>query len=210
MPPVEKRSPKAVEKSLPLPGWIPPQLTLLSEAAPSGPQWLHEVKLDGFRMAARVDRGQAQLLTRTGLDWSGKYPSVIAALARVRAKTAYLDGELCGVGDDGLPSFSQSQAASDGERGVRLVYYAFDLLHLDGRDTAGLPLIERKALLEPLILGMPGLQFNAHETGDGELVRKHACKLGFEGVVSKAIDAPYAPGNRGLCRKSKCLNRQRK
>jgi bifunctional non-homologous end joining protein LigD len=107
-----------------------------------------------------------------------------------------------------LPSFSQTQAASDGERGVRLVYYSFDLLHLDGRDTAGLPLIERKALLEPLIAGTPGLQFNGHETGDGEVVRQHACKLGFEGVVSKTIDATYAPGNRGLWRKSKCLNRQ--
>ncbi len=188
--------------------WIPPQLTQLSDAAPSGPQWLHEIKLDGFRMAARIERGRAQLLTRTGLDWTEKYPSMFAALATVPAKTAYLDGELCGIGDDGLPSFSQTQAASDGERGVSLVYYAFDLLHLDGRDTARLPLIERKALLEPLIAEIPGLQFNGHETGDGEAVRQHACKLGFEGVVSKTIDAPYAPGNRGLWRKSKCLNRQ--
>ena len=71
-----------------------------------------------------------------------------------------------------------------------------------------MPLIERKALLERLIAGTPGLQFNAHEMGEGEIVRKHACKLGFEGVVSKTVDAPYAPGNRGLWRKSKCLNRQ--
>jgi DNA ligase D-like protein (predicted ligase) len=192
---------------MPLPRWIPPQLTQLADSAPSGPQWLHEIKLDGFRMAARIERGQPRLLTRTGLDWTDKYPSVIAALAKVRAKTVYLDGELCGVGEDGLPSFSQIQAASDGER-VRLVYYAFDLLHLDGRDTASLPLIERKALLEPLIAGLPGLQFNGHEIGDGETIRKHACKLGFEGVVSKTIDAPYASGNRGLWRKAKCLNRQ--
>jgi DNA ligase D-like protein (predicted ligase) len=159
-------------------------------------------------MSARIERGRVQLLTRTGLDWSDKYPGVIAAVAKLRAKTAYLDGELCGVGDDGLPSFSQTQAASDGERGVRLVYYAFDLLHLDGRDTASLPLNERKALLKPLIAGVPGLQFNDHETGDGELIRKHACELGFEGVVSKIVDARYAPGNRGSWRKSKCLNRQ--
>ena len=85
------------------------------------------------------------------------------------AKTAYLDGELCGMGDDGLPSFSQTQAASDGSRGVRLVYFAFDLLHLDGRDIASLPLIERKALLEPLVAAIPSLQFNGNETGDGEL-----------------------------------------
>ena len=192
----------------PLPSWIPPQLCQPVENAPSGPQWLHEIKLDGFRMSARIERGRVRLLTRSGLDWSDKYPSVIAALAKVRAKTAYLDGELCGVGDDGLPSFSQTQAASDGSHGVRLVYYVFDLLHLDGRDTASLPLSRRKALLKPLVVGIPGLQFNDHETGDGELIRKHACELGFEGVVSKTVDAPYAPGNRGLWRKSKCLNRQ--
>ena len=103
-------------------------------------------------------------------DWSDKYPSVVEALAKVGAKTAYLDGELCGMRDDGLPSFSQIQAASDGSRGVRLVYFAFDLLHLDGRDIANLPLIERKAFLEPLFAAIPGLQFNGHETGDGELI----------------------------------------
>jgi ATP-dependent DNA ligase len=82
------------------------------------------------------------------------------------------------------------------------------VLHLDGQDVSGLPLIERKALLEPLIAGKPGIQFNGHDSGDGELILKHAGKLGFEGVVSKTIDAPYAPGNRGLWRKAKALNRQ--
>jgi DNA ligase D-like protein (predicted ligase) len=123
-------------------------------------------------------------------------------------KSAYLDGELCGIGEDGLPSFSQTQAASDGSRGVQLVYYAFDLLHLDGRDIAGLPLLERKALLEPLVAGVPSLQFNGHLAGDGGLIREHACRMGHEGIVSKTFDPPYAPGNRGLWRKSKCLNRQ--
>jgi bifunctional non-homologous end joining protein LigD len=192
----------------PLPSWIPPQLCQPVETTPSGPQWVHEIKLDGFRMAARIGAGRVQLLTRTGLDWSDKYPSAVAALAKVRAENAYLDGELCGIGDDGLPSFSLTQAASDGQRGVRIVYFAFDLLHLDGRAIAGQPLIERKALLQPLVAGIPGLQFNDHETGDGELIHRHACQLGFEGVVSKTVDAPYAPGNRGLWRKSKCLNRQ--
>jgi hypothetical protein len=94
------------------------------------------------------------------------------------------------------------------ERGVHLVYYAFDLLHIGGWDVSGLSLIERKALLEPLVSNKPGLQFNGHDTGDGELILQHAGKLGFEGVVSKTIDAPYAPGNRGLWRKAKALNRQ--
>jgi DNA ligase D-like protein (predicted ligase) len=124
------------------------------------------------------------------------------------SKTAYIDGELCGVDDAGLPSFAQTQAATDGERGVHLVYYAFDLLHIGGWDVSGLSLVERKALLQPLVINKPGLQFNGHDTGDGELILKHAGKLGFEGVVSKTIDAPYAPGNRGLWRKAKALNRQ--
>jgi ATP-dependent DNA ligase len=84
----------------------------------------------------------------------------------------------------------------------------FDLLHLDGRDTAGLPLIECEELLKPLIEGAPGLQYNDHVTGEGERILRHACELRFEGIVSKTIDAPYAPGNRGLWRKAKCLNRQ--
>jgi ATP-dependent DNA ligase len=185
----------------PLPSFIPPQRSQPVEKPPSGPRWLHEIKLDGFRMAARIEHGRVQLLTRTGLDWTDKYPSVIAALANLNVKTAYIDGELCGVDESGLPSFAHTQAATDGEREVRLVYYAFDLLHLEGWDVSDLQLIERKALLEPLLANKPGLQFNAHEPGDGELILKHAGKLGFEDVVSKTIDAPYAAGNRGLWQK---------
>jgi DNA ligase D-like protein (predicted ligase) len=195
-------------KRAPLPPFVHPQLSQLVEKPPSGPQWIHEIKLDGYRMAGRIDNSHAQLLTRTGLDWTGKYPSILAALGNLNVKTAYLDGELCGVDDYGLPSFARTQAATDGEHEVRLVYYAFDLLHLNGRDVTGLPLLERKALLEPLVANKPGLQFNGHDTGDGELILKHAGKLGFEGVVSKTIDAPYAPGDRGLWRKAKALNRQ--
>jgi len=192
----------------PLPTFIGPQLSQPVEKPPSGPQWLHEIKLDGYRMAARIDNSRVQLLTRTGLDWTEKYPSAIAALANLNIKTAYLDGELCGVDEAGLPTFAHTQAATDGELNVQIIYYAFDLLHLDGRDISGLQLIERKALLEPLLANKPGLQFNGHEIGDGELILKHAGKLGFEGVVSKTVDAPYAPGNRGLWRKAKWLNRQ--
>ena len=195
-------------RGVPLPQFVPPQLSKRVEKPPSGPQWLHEIKLDGYRMAARIDNGRAQLLTRTGLDWTDKYPSAIAALANLKVKTAYIDGELCGVDDAGLPSFAQTQAATDGERDVQLVFYAFDLLHIAGWDVSNLPLVRRKELLEPLVSNKPGLQFNGHETGDGELILKHAGKLGFEGVVSKTIDAPYAPLNRGLWRKAKALNHQ--
>jgi DNA ligase D-like protein (predicted ligase) len=205
---VEASAPRSSRPNSPLPQFVPPQLSKLVEAPPSGPQWLHEIKLDGYRMAARIDKGRVQLLTRTGLDWTAKYPSAAAALETINVKSAYIDGELCGVDEAGLPSFAQTQAASDGERGVQVVYYAFDLLHLDGWDLSSLPLTRRKELLEPMVTNKAALQFNGHDTGDGGLILKHASKLGFEGVVSKTIDAPYAPGNRGLWRKAKALNRQ--
>src|SRR3984885_10481082 len=166
MPRVVQRSASQAVKSGPsrrgvlLPQFVPPQFSQPVEKPPSGPQWVHEIKLDGFRMAARIDNGRVQLLTRTGLDWTNKYPSAIAALANVRVKTAYIDGELCGVDEAGMPSFAQTRAATDGERGGHLGYYAFDLLHLGGWDISGLSLIERKALLEPLIAKKPGLQFD--------------------------------------------------
>jgi bifunctional non-homologous end joining protein LigD len=119
-------------RDAPLPDFIPQQLSKPVEKPPSGPQWLHEIKLDGFRIAARLDHGRVQLLTRTGLDRTDKYPSAIAALANLNVKTAYIDGELCSVDDAGLPSFAHTQAATDGERDARLVYYAFDLLHING------------------------------------------------------------------------------
>jgi DNA ligase D-like protein (predicted ligase) len=212
MPRVNKRSAsRAVEadhsrRGVPLPTFVPPQLSQPVEKPPSG---LSGCMKSNWTATAwrRIDNGRVQLLTRTGLDWRDKYPSAMAALANLNVKTAYLDGELCGVDEAGLPTFAHTQAATDGERNVQLVYYAFDLLHLDGRDLSGRQLMERKSLLEPLFANKPGLQFNGHEIGDGELILKHAGKLGFEGVVSKTIDAPYAPGNRGLWRKAKCLNR---
>ena len=154
MPRVVKRSASQTAKSGPsrrsaaLPQFVTPQLSQPVGKPPSGAQWLHEIKLDGYRMAARIDNGRVQLLTRTGLDWTDKYPSAIAALANLNVKTAYIDGELCGVDEAGLPTFAHTQAATDGERNVQLVYYAFDLLHLDGWDVSNLRLMERKALLD--------------------------------------------------------------
>src|ERR1700722_16920850 len=212
MPRVVKRSASQAAKSgrsrgsAVLPQFVTPQLSQPVGKPPSGLSGC--MKLDGYRMAARIDNGRVQLLTRTGLDWTDKYPSAIAALLKLNVRTAYLDGELCGVDEAGLPTFAYTQAATDGELNVQLVYYAFDLLHLYGWDISSLQLIERKALLKALLANKPGLQFNGHEVGDGELILKHAGKLGFEGVVSKTIDAPYAPGNRGLWLKAKWLNRQ--
>jgi ATP-dependent DNA ligase len=117
-----------------LPQWIRPQLTQLVETAPEGDQWLHEIKFDGYRMHARLDRGAVHLLTRTGLDWTHKYPPIAEAVSSLGARQAYLDGELCGVFPDGITSFSIIQATSDVGNAAGLVYFIFDLPHLDGED----------------------------------------------------------------------------
>ncbi len=192
---------------MPLPRWIEPQLSRLAAQAPTGPQWVHEIKFDGYRMAARIEKGHVNLLTRSGLDWTAKYPAMAAAFARLKVKTAYIDGELCGVRPDGVTSFEIMQQVSD-SGGGHLTYFAFDLLHLDGENVARLPLVERKARLAALLQQPPvGITYSDHEGGDGEAFRRAACKHGLEGVVSKRLDRPYLPGGRGAWVKSKCLNR---
>ena len=128
-----------------LPAWVKPQRTkLVDQPPPDGPEWLHELKYDGYRMHARLDRGAVRLLTRTGLDWTHKYPSIAAAVAKLPARQAYLDGELCGVRPDGTTSFSLIQNASDTDNADALVFFLFDLLHLDGETITARPLNERK------------------------------------------------------------------
>ena len=132
------------------PKWIKPQLTRLADEAPAGDDWLHEIKYDGYRMHARVDGERIQLLTRTGLDWSRRYRFTIEALRSLPVKMAYIDGELCALRPDGVPAFSRLQAAMDEGRTDDLVFIVFDLLYLNGKSTAALPLIERKERLRTL------------------------------------------------------------
>src|SRR5271167_1828904 len=193
-----------------LPEWIRPQLTQLVQQAPEGDQWLHEIKYDGFRMHARLDHGDVRLLTRNGLNWTAKYPQIAAAVSSLPgARQAYLDGELCGVRADGITSFSMIQMASDAGNAAGLVFFLFDLLYLDGEDLTARPLTARKARLAGLLsqAGTP-LQYSDHQTGLGPAFYEKACPLGVEGIVSKRADAAYAPGNRGLWLKVKCLNRE--
>jgi len=192
-----------------LPGWIKPQLTKLVDQPPDGPDWLHEIKFDGYRMHARLDRGAVRLLTRTGLDWTPKYPAIAAAVAKLPARQAYLDGELCGVRPDGTTSFSLIQNASDTGNSGALVFFLFDLLHLDGEAIAPMPVTERKERLRALLSGAGSpLHFSDHQIGRGQAFYDRAWALKVEGIVSKRVDAPYAPGNRGLWLKVKCLNRE--
>src|SRR5271169_734166 len=157
-----------------LPGWVKPQLTRVVDQPPDGPEWLHEIKYDGYRMHARLDRGAARLLTRTGLDWTHKYPAIASALMSVPARQAYLDGELAGVRPDGTPSFSLIQTASDAGNAGALVFFLFDLLHLDGEAIGLKPLNEPKERLRALLSHSTGpLQYSDYQSGRGRDFYEH-------------------------------------
>lgn len=202
-----KRSARIPKAAVAPPRWIEPELCRLVEKAPAGPQWIHEIKFDGYRMGARIENGHATLLTRSGLDWSSKYPETVAALSKLPVESAYIDGELCGLSANGVSSFALIQAATDSGTGA-LVYFAFDLLFLNGEPTGFLPLGERKARLARILADPPaGIAYSDHHADDGERLRQAACERDLEGLVSKRIDQPYKPGERGTWVKSKCLNR---
>jgi bifunctional non-homologous end joining protein LigD len=202
------RSATQTPTTAPVLGRVAPQLTQLVDAAPDGDDWLHEIKYDGYRMMARLDRDAVKLMTRTGLDWTHKYPAIAKALAELHARQAYLDGELCGVGPGGITMFNIVQLASDSGNAAALVFFLFDLLDLDGDDLRSRTLIERKGRLATLLANAaPCLRYSDHVIGQGPAFYEKACAMHVEGIVSKRIDAPYTPGNRGLWRKVKCLNR---
>jgi DNA ligase D-like protein (predicted ligase) len=191
----------------PLPTWVKPQLAALVKEPPDGPDWLHEIKLDGYRMHARLDAGRVQLLTRRGNDWTDKYPALAKAITGLPAQTAYLDGELCGVLPDGRTAFNLIQNASDTGEGS-LVYFLFDLLYLNGEDILDLPVVDRKAQLATLLSGAPdALHYNDHQIGHGPAFHRLACEHGLEGIVSKRVTGRYEPDRRTWL-KTKCLNRE--
>jgi bifunctional non-homologous end joining protein LigD len=202
---------RRASRGAPLPDFVPMCLAGLGEQAPADAGWLHEIKFDGYRVEARLDHGEVKLLTRKGLDWTAKFPPVAEAVAELDAEQALLDGEIISETENGLSSFSQLQQDLSDGRTDRMVYYAFDLLHLDGRDLTGAPLIERKQALHDRLGGPRSqgpLRFSAHFEESGPVLLKHACQLGLEGIVSKRKTAPYRSGRGGDWIKTKCTDRQ--
>jgi bifunctional non-homologous end joining protein LigD len=203
--------PVPASRAAPLPDFIPPCLALLSETAPSGPDWIHEIKFDGYRVQARIDRGKVKLLTRKALDWTEKFEPVAKALAALPTEQAIIDGEIVAEDDQGVSSFSRlQQTLKEGGDG-QLVYYAFDLLYLDGRDLRPAPLAARKEKLRGLISKLPKnspVRLSEHFDESGSVLLKHACRMHLEGIISKRKNAPYHTGRGGDWIKTKCSDRQ--
>lgn len=209
---VEKQKRGAVSvlarrKPDPLPAFVPPCLATLTDAPPGGEDWVHEIKFDGYRLQARITNGSVQLLTRTGLDWTTRFPSIAKALKGLKLESAILDGEAVVEDERGITSFSKLVEALEAGRSDAMVFIAFDLLHLNGVDVAQATLLDRKELLKAVMARSRSkrLRYSEHITSDGAAVLKDACSLGLEGVVSKRLDRPYRSGRNAEWRKSKCI-----
>jgi bifunctional non-homologous end joining protein LigD len=192
-----------------LPTFVKPQLATPSEQPPQGPGWVHELKLDGYRVQARKDSNKVQLLTRSGLDWTHRMKPLAAEVATLGVDSALIDGEVVVLSADGTTSFANLQAAfEDGARHA-LTYFAFDLLHINGHDLRDLPLTERKAMLSRLFEEPDGaLRYSEHVDAPGDLVFKKACELRAEGIISKRADGKYISTRTSDWRKIKCVHEQ--
>lgn len=196
----------------PLPRFVEPCLATLQDKPPAGEAWLHEVKFDGYRLQARISAGKVKLLTRAGLDWTERFGSRIAdAFAALPCETALIDGEVVALGESGISSFSALQAALSEGKTTNLVFFAFDLLHLDGENLKAEPLLARKERLEELLRSAgpdAPLRYSEHFVEPGQTMLRHACRMGLEGVISKRAEAPYRSGRGRDWVKSKCTQRQ--
>ncbi|ADP69910.1 DNA ligase D [Rhodomicrobium vannielii ATCC 17100] len=198
-------------KKAPFPGFVAPCLAQLCERAPDGDNWLHEIKFDGYRVMALIENGRVRLMTRSGLDWTERFPAIAAAFAAFPAASAIVDGEAVVEDHTGVSSFSALQEAlSTRKSKADIVFFAFDLLYFDGYDLRGASLESRKAALAPLVeaAAASALRYSDHVIGHGPAMVENACRLGLEGIVSKRLDAPYRSGRHGAWLKTKCTNRQ--
>ncbi len=195
-PPVTPAKPKR-GKSFPKVGWIEPMKATFVKKAPPGEVWLFELKWDGYRAVVLKNGSEVEIFSRNHKSMTADFPEIVEAVASLPAETALLDGEICALEEQGRPSFQLLQGRSVGRDRPNLVMYAFDLLHLDGRNWMQKPLAERKKALETLLAGAPdALRFSAALEGDVEKLLAMVRDLGMEGIMGKQRQSVYAPGVR--------------
>jgi bifunctional non-homologous end joining protein LigD len=186
-----------------MPRWLEPQFPKLVSEAPTGSDWIHEVKFDGYRMQLRVEKKEATLRSRNGYDWSEKFPALVRDAAKL--PDCIIDGELCAIDAAGKPDFAALISQMDPKRSGGLVLFAFDLLWFGREDLRSQTLLDRKARLETLIAGVSSrLRYSTHTAGDGPALWNAACSQELEGIVSKRGNATYQSGKGDSWRKTKC------
>jgi bifunctional non-homologous end joining protein LigD len=173
-------------------GYIRPCIPTRSYRVPAGPEWVHEIKHDGYRLQVRRDGDVVRLFTRRGYDWTGRYPAIAATAVKLRASSFTLDGEACVCGPDGVAIFDALHRHGTVSEAM---LYAFDLLELDGEDLRALALSDRKKRLARLVgTRRLGIVLSAHIDENGATIFQQACKKGLGGIVSKRLSAPYRSG----------------
>jgi len=194
-----------------LPAQLKPQLATLVDGVPQhAPDWLYEMKFDGYRLVARIEGEDVRLFTRNGHDWSAKLPHLVEALRALPAKWAWVDGEIVMLDREGIPNFQSLQNAFDNDRTQDIVFYAFDLPFIGLRDLRQEPLGVRRALLQQLMDTAEDdhLRFSeAFEAAPSDLVAT-ACRMGLEGIMAKRLSSPYVSRRSDTWVKVKCARRQ--
>src|SRR5579883_824978 len=198
-----------------LPDFISPHLATSVSAPPEGDDWLHELKLDGYRIQLRIEekagKRETRIYTRKGLDWTHRMPDIAKTAAHLPVNSALIDGEVVVLDESGKTSFADLQAAFQDEKHAHLTYFAFDLLHLDGHNLRGLALEKRKAMLEELLGELNDdsiLRYSQHIRSRGAETFRNACKIGAEGIVSKLADSKYTSERSKTWLKAKCVHQQ--
>jgi bifunctional non-homologous end joining protein LigD len=178
------------------PGFIEPCLPTVADTVPSGPQWVHEIKHDGYRFICRHEGDRVRVFSRRGNDYSDRVPAIADALQTLKVKSVTLDGEGVVCDPDGVTDFVLLRAALGRKGSRRAFLYAFDLLELDGRDMRREPWSDRRWKLARLLRGAGhGVQLSDHiESTDGDTAFRHACVMGLAGIVAKRRDRLYRSG----------------
>jgi bifunctional non-homologous end joining protein LigD len=197
-------------REAPYPGFIEPALATLRSRPPSGEKWIHELKLDGYRTQAHVAEGDAQVFTRRGNDWSKRFKRIAEEIRRLPVQSLIIDGEVVAVDEKGRVNFGLLQSDLGSGRTDRLVYYAFDILYLNGYDLRKVTQIERKKLLLSLFKTTERFRvlYSEHFEIEGERLYTQVCNLGMEGIVSKLRDASYQSGRNDCWLKTKCSKKK--
>ena len=201
--------PKGAKKTA-MPAFVPPMLTTLVAEPPAGDDWIHEIKYDGYRLVARIERGKCRLYSRNEKDWTASFPAIAKDLAALPVKSAWIDGEVAVLDAEGRTSFQALQNALTQPAARGLAFFAFDVMYLDGYDLRGVELTERKRALRGLLgKGHGAVRVGPEIQGSGAEYFAQACRLGLEGTVAKRATSTYAGGLRTReWQKIKCIQRQ--